>query len=116
MKMVSTLAENCSYSRLAPGLLDQVITACLTVAREERNPVIQVACLSVFASLCLHCTTDPAVVSAGSDVFSFMVARSKADLNSVAPDNNVRYMALQALAGLTGVQLQIFLRQAPEVR
>ena len=116
LKMVSTLAENCSYSRLAPGLLDQVITACLTVAREERNPVIQVACLSVFASLCLHCTTDPAVVSAGSDVFGFMVARSKADLNSVAPDNNVRYMALQALAGLTGVQLQIFLRQAPEVR
>ena len=44
-----------------------------------------------------------------------MVARAKADLNSVAPDNNVRYMALQALAGLTGVQLQIFLRQAPEV-
>ena len=44
-----------------------------------------------------------------------MVARAKADLSSVAPDNNVRYMALQALAGLTGVQLQIFLRQAPEV-
>ena len=76
---------------------------------------IQVACLSVFASLCLHCTTDPAVVSAGSNVFGFMVARAKADLSSVAPDNNVRYMALQALAGLTGVQLQIFLRQAPEV-
>ena len=45
-----------------------------------------------------------------------MVARAKADLSSLAPDNNVRYMALQALAGLTGVQLQIFLRQAPEVR
>ena len=76
----------------------------------------QVACLSVFASLCLHCTADPAVVSASSEVFGFMVARAKADLSSLAPDNNVRYMALQALAGLTGVQLQIFLRQAPEVR
>ena len=42
LKMVATLAENCSYPRLAPGLLEEVITVCLTVAREERNPVIQV--------------------------------------------------------------------------
>jgi hypothetical protein len=116
LKMVAALAENCSYPRLEPGLLERVILGCLAVARGERNPVIQVACLSVFASLCLHCATEPAVVSSGHEVFGFMAARARPDLASPAPDNNVRYMALQALAGLTAVDLQIFLRQAAEVK
>jgi len=116
LKLVAALAENCAYPRLGPGLLEQVILACLAVAREERNPVIQVACLSVFASLCLHCTSEPAVVASGGEVFGFMVARAKPDLSTTAPDNNVRYMALQALAALTAVDLQIFLRQAAEVK
>lgn len=116
LKLLAALTENCCYARLEPGLLERVLEACLGVAREERNPVIQVASLSVLASLCLHCSSSPALLSSSQSVFAFMTVRAKADTSSVAPDNNVRYMALQALAGLIAVDLQIFLRNAPEVK
>ena len=52
LKIVSLLSEHCPYSKLEPSLLDSVITSCLDLAADERNPVIQVAILSVFCSLC----------------------------------------------------------------
>ena len=59
LKIVSLLSEHCPYSKLEPSLLDSVITSCLDLAADERNPVIQVAILSVFCSLCQHKGSEP---------------------------------------------------------
>ena len=116
LKIVSLLSEHCPYSKLEPSLLESVITSCLDLAADERNPVIQVAILSVFCTLCQHKASEPALVRSVAPMFSMMVARARPDKVSLYPDNNVRYMALQALAGLTSLDIQTFIKQAPEVK
>ena len=116
LKLVSLLAEHCPYSKLEASLLDTVITACLDLAQAERNPVIQVAILSVFSSLCQHKASEAALVRSVGVMFGFMVARARPDKVSLYPDNNVRYMALQALAGLTNLDINTFIKNAPEVK
>ena len=49
-------------------------------------------------------------------MFSMMIARAKPDKVSLYPDNNVRYMALQALAGLTNLDINTFIKNAPDVK
>ena len=51
-----------------------------------------------------------------STMFSMMVTRAMPDTVSLCPDNNVRYMALQALAGLTSLDINTFIKNASEVK
>ena len=79
LKLVGLLSEHCPYSKMEPSLLDSVITSCLDLAADERNPVIQVAILSVFSSLCQHKASEAALVRSVGPMFSMMVARAKPD-------------------------------------
>ena len=100
LKLVALLTEHSPYPRLDPSLLDLVIRACLDLASQDKNPVIQVAVLSVFSSLCQHRTKDIALVTLTPSLFHSILLRARPDLSTLAPDNNVRYMAMQALASL----------------
>jgi len=116
LKLVALMTEHAPYPRLDPSLMDLVITSCLYLANEERNPVIQVAVLSVFSSLCQHRTSEPALVNNASALFHSMLLRARPDLSTSNPDNNVRYMAMQALASLATVDIHTFVKQAGEVK
>ena len=116
LKILSLLAEHSPYSRLEPSILDHVLSSCLDLSGEERNPVIQVATLSVFTTLCQHKTHESALVSNVGLMFSVILTRARPDTTSLYPDNNVRYMALQALAGLTNIDINTFIKNAGEVK
>jgi len=45
-----------------------------------------------------------------------MLLRARPDLSTCAPDNNVRYMAMQALAALAAVDIHTFIKQAGDVK
>ena len=47
LKLICRLTEHAPYPRLDATLFEVVIKSCLDLAAEERNPVIQVAVLSV---------------------------------------------------------------------
>jgi len=116
LKLVALLTEHAPYPRLDPALLDMVIRSCLDLASDERNPVIQVAVLSVFSSLCQHRTKEAALVDSAPPLFHSMLLRARPDLSTCAPDNNVRYMAMQALAALATVDIHTFIKQAGDVK
>eukprot|EP00092_Neocalanus_flemingeri_P101336 GFUD01129574.1.p1 GENE.GFUD01129574.1~~GFUD01129574.1.p1 ORF type:complete len:911 (-),score=287.76 GFUD01129574.1:124-2856(-) len=116
LKLVALLTEHAPYPRLDSSLLDLVIRSCLDLAREERNPVIQVAVLSVFSSLCQHRTKEASLVNSASALFHSMLIRARPDLSTCSPDNNVRYMAMQALASLATVDIHTFIKQAGDVK
>ena len=78
--------------------------------------MIQVPILSVFCVLCQHKTSEPALTRSVGVMFAMMVARAKPNKVSLYPNNNVRYMALQALAGLTNLDINSFIKNAPEVK
>ena len=116
LKIVGLLAEHCPYHRLQPSILEQLISSCLGLAKQEKNPVIQVAVMSVFCILCQHKATDTSFCKRAGSLFGLMVNRAHPDTVSLYPDNNVRYMALQALSGLTNVDINIFIRNASDVK
>jgi len=116
LKLVALLTEHAPYPRLDPSLLDKVIRSCLDLASDDRNPVIQVAVLSVFSSLCQHRTKEAPLVSSAPSLFYSMLLRARPDLSTCAPDNNVRYMAMQALAALATVDIHTFIKQAGDVK
>jgi len=116
LKLVALLTEHSPYPRLDPSLLDLVIRACLDLASQDKNPVIQVAVLSVFSSLCQHRTKDIALINLTPSLFHSILLRARPDLSTLAPDNNVRYMAMQALASLATVDIHTFIKQAGDVK
>ena len=116
LKVIGLLAEHCPYHRLEPNLLDSLISSCSGLAKQEKNPVIQVAVLSVFCVLSQHKTSDSSLGQSAGPLFHLMINRAHPDTVSLYPDNNVRYMALQALAGLTNVDINTFIRNASEVK
>ena len=62
-------------SRLTPGLLDRLVNSLMELAERERNPVIQVAVLSVFVSLG-HGNGVPELKEVTGEMFKFIVPRS----------------------------------------
>ena len=116
LKVVGLLAEHCPYHRLEHNLLELLISSCSSLARQEKNPVIQVAVMSVFCVLCQHKTSDSSLGKCAGSLFVLMVNRAHPDTVSLYPDNNVRYMALQALAGLTNVDINTFIKNASDVK
>jgi len=116
LKLVALLSEHAPYPRLDPCLLDMVIKACLDLASEDKNPVIQVAVLSVFSSLCQYRTKEAALVNLTPALFHSILLRARPDLSTNAPDNNVRYMAMQALGALATVDIHTFIKQASDVK
>jgi len=115
LKLFSVLGENCSYSRLFPGLLSKIVNSLMELAERERNPVIQVAVLSVFVSLG-HGVNVPELRDVSRIMFGFIHPRSLPVPQSQVADNNVRYMALQALSVLTQLDIQMFLKNAGEIK
>ena len=54
------------------GLLERTVNALMELAERERNPVIQVAVLSVFVSFGSH---DPELKAVAKDMFEFTLPR-----------------------------------------
>jgi len=116
LKLLALLSEHAPYPKLEPCLLDMVIRSCLDLASEDKNPVIQVAILSVFSSLCQYRTKETALVNLTPPLFHSILLRARPDLSTSAPDNNVRYMAMQALGALATVDIHTFIKQAGDVK
>jgi len=116
LKLVALLTEHAPYPRLEPCLLDMVVRSCLDLASDDKNPVIQVAILSVFSSLCQYRTKEAALVNLTPPLFHSILLRARPDLSTSAPDNNVRYMAMQALGALATVDIHTFIKQAGDVK
>ena len=74
------------------------------------------AVLSVFCSVCQHSSSSPGLLEAAPALLAATLARALPDQTSLYPDNNVRYMALQALAGLAAVSIQAVVREAAQVK
>jgi len=115
LKLFSILAENCTYSRLEAGLLDREVNALMELADRERNPVIQVAVLSVFVAL-----GSPNAVQElkpiAREMFGFILPRALPVPQTQVADNNVRYMALQALSVLAQLDIQMFIKSATGIK
>jgi len=115
LKLFCALCENCTYSRLSPGLVETMVEALMTLSETQRNPVIQVATLSVFVSL----GEGPSLENmkpVTKDLFCFILPRCFPVPQNQVADNNVRYMALQGLSVLTQIDIMLFVRKATEVK
>jgi len=115
LKLFCALCENCTYSRLAPGITNTMIQDLMSLSESQRNPVIQVATLSVFVSLGQGPSLDT-LSSVAKDLFSFIIPRCFPVAQHQVSDNNVRYMALQGLSVLAQVDIMIFVRRATQVK
>ncbi|XP_023319652.1 uncharacterized protein LOC111694846 [Eurytemora carolleeae] len=115
LKLFAAVGENSSYSRLSPGLVDRMVNSLMELAERERNPVIQVAVLSVFVSLA-HGPNIPDLKLVSREMFRFIRPRTLPVPQSLVSDNNVRYMSLQALSVLTLLDIQMFIKNATDVK
>jgi len=114
LKILALLTENCHYPRLAPPLLDTLTSLCLAIARNDRNSVVQVAVMSVLSSLCQHCSASQDVKASSDEILTCLLQRAALAVNMA--DNNVRYMALQALANLASLDILVFLKHSADVK
>lgn len=114
LKILALLTENCHYPRLSPPLLETLLSLCLAIARNDRNSVVQVAVMSVLSSLCQHCSSSSDVEASSEDILTCLLQRAALALNMA--DNNVRYMALQALANLASLDILVFLKHSAQVK
>eukprot|EP00088_Acartia_fossae_P039609 TRINITY_DN4123_c0_g1_i11.p1 TRINITY_DN4123_c0_g1~~TRINITY_DN4123_c0_g1_i11.p1 ORF type:complete len:943 (-),score=161.07 TRINITY_DN4123_c0_g1_i11:371-3199(-) len=115
LKLFCALCENCTYSRLNPGLVETMVESLMVLSESQRNPVIQVASLSVFVSLGQGPSLD-SMKPVTMDLFSFILPRCFPVPQNQVADNNVRYMALQGLSVLAQIHIMMFVRKATEVK
>lgn len=89
LKLICRLTEHAPYPRLDATLFEVVIKSCLDLAAEERNPVIQVAVLSVsFSALCQHRSKEPTLSFYSTHLFQSMLLIARPDLSICAPSLN----------------------------